>query len=137
MTNTQPKQPSPIDVIVGQNIRRIRTQNSMSQSVLADALGITFQQVQKYEKGTNRVGSSRLIAIRDALGCTIDDLYSGVGKSNTNEAPSVLKSRTIKLAVRIDKLSAQALELLERQVSLCEQVDAAVDSATPEVKKTA
>jgi len=56
--------PNPIDVHVGNRIRLRRTLLGISQTVLADALGLTFQQVQKYEKGTNRVSSSRLSAFR-------------------------------------------------------------------------
>lgn len=54
------KTPNPIDVHVGSRIRLRRTMLGMSQEKLGESLGITFQQVQKYEKGTNRVGASRL-----------------------------------------------------------------------------
>ncbi|MGN6548555.1 MAG: helix-turn-helix domain-containing protein [Pararhizobium sp.] len=54
------KKPNPIDVHVGSRIRLRRTMLGMSQEKLGDSLGITFQQIQKYEKGTNRVGASRL-----------------------------------------------------------------------------
>jgi transcriptional regulator with XRE-family HTH domain len=52
--------PHPIDIRIGQNLRLLRTQKGMSQPTLAGRLGITFQQVQKYEKGTNRLSASRL-----------------------------------------------------------------------------
>ncbi|MCA1490740.1 helix-turn-helix transcriptional regulator [Ensifer sp. NBAIM29] len=69
----QPKQKTPhaIDVHVGSRIRLQRVLMGMSQSALAEGLGVTFQQVQKYEKGTNRVGSSRLQAIANILGVPI------------------------------------------------------------------
>lgn len=54
------KQPNPIDVHVGARVRLRRMMIGMSQEKLGDALGITFQQIQKYEKGTNRIGASRL-----------------------------------------------------------------------------
>jgi transcriptional regulator with XRE-family HTH domain len=57
----------PVDRIVGQNIRIFRTAKGMSQTELGDAAGVTFQQIQKYEKGTNRVGSSRLAKIAQIL----------------------------------------------------------------------
>lgn len=63
------KKPHPTDVEVGSRIRMRRRILNMSQTTLADKLGLTFQQVQKYEKGTNRVGASRLQAVADALGC--------------------------------------------------------------------
>jgi len=57
------KTPNPIDKHVGARVRMRRMMLSMSQEKLGDALGLTFQQVQKYEKGTNRIGASRLQAI--------------------------------------------------------------------------
>lgn len=61
------KMPNPIDVLVGFRIRMRRLLLGLSQERLADGLGITFQQVQKYEKGTNRVGASRLMDIAKIL----------------------------------------------------------------------
>jgi transcriptional regulator with XRE-family HTH domain len=60
---TDEKQPNPIDVHVGARVRLRRTTLSLSQEKLGEALGVTFQQVQKYEKGSNRIGASRLEAI--------------------------------------------------------------------------
>ena len=61
------KTPNPIDVHVGSRVRLRRTMQGMSQEKLGDALGITFQQIQKYEKGTNRIGASRMQQISSAL----------------------------------------------------------------------
>jgi transcriptional regulator with XRE-family HTH domain len=61
------KKPNPIDIHVGSRIRLRRNMLGMSQEKLGENLGITFQQVQKYEKGTNRVGASRLQAIASIL----------------------------------------------------------------------
>ena len=61
------KKPNPIDIHVGARIRLRRNMLGMSQEKLGDHLGITFQQIQKYEKGTNRVGASRLQAISSIL----------------------------------------------------------------------
>jgi transcriptional regulator with XRE-family HTH domain len=55
--------PNPIDVHVGARVRLRRTMLSLSQEKLGEAIGVTFQQVQKYEKGSNRIGASRLEAI--------------------------------------------------------------------------
>ena len=66
------KKPNPTDIHVGSRIRMRRNMLGMSQEKLGENLGITFQQIQKYEKGTNRVGASRLQAIAsilDAPGC--------------------------------------------------------------------
>jgi transcriptional regulator with XRE-family HTH domain len=61
------KKPNPIDIHVGSRIRLRRTMLGMSQEKLGESLGITFQQIQKYEKGTNRVGASRLQNISSIL----------------------------------------------------------------------
>lgn len=66
-----------VDKIVGRNIRIQRLAKGLSQTELANALGVTFQQVQKYEKGTNRVGSGRLLLISKALGVPLLDLFEG------------------------------------------------------------
>ena len=63
--------PNPIDVHVGARIRLRRTLLGISQERLADAIGLTFQQVQKYEKGTNRVSSSRLVDLANTLDVSI------------------------------------------------------------------
>jgi len=65
--NENKKKPNPIDVHVGSRIRLRRNMLGMSQEKLGELLGITFQQIQKYEKGSNRVGASRLQAISAIL----------------------------------------------------------------------
>ncbi|HQT61072.1 MAG TPA: helix-turn-helix transcriptional regulator [Acidiphilium sp.] len=76
--------PSPIDVHVGSRIRLRRTLLGMSQEKLGDALGLTFQQVQKYERGVNRVGASRLFDISRVLDVPIsfffDDMPEGMNE---------------------------------------------------------
>jgi transcriptional regulator with XRE-family HTH domain len=74
------KAPNPVDKHVGSRVRMRRMLIGMSQEKLGDALGLTFQQVQKYEKGTNRIGASRLHQIASVLGITIDFLYQGAPK---------------------------------------------------------
>ncbi|MBN9020093.1 MAG: helix-turn-helix transcriptional regulator [Rhizobiales bacterium] len=61
------KQPNPIDIHVGSRVRLRRMMQGMSQEKLGESLGITFQQIQKYEKGTNRIGASRLQHIASVL----------------------------------------------------------------------
>ena len=63
--------PQGVDKIVGRNIRIYRLAKGLSQTDLANKLGITFQQIQKYEKGTNRVGSGRLFEISTILGVSV------------------------------------------------------------------
>ncbi len=69
------KKPNPTDVHVGSRIRLRRNMLGMSQEKLGENLGITFQQIQKYEKGTNRVGASRLQAISEVLGVPVSFLF--------------------------------------------------------------
>lgn len=66
-----------IDSHVGQQVKKYRVQAGMSQGALAERLGITFQQVQKYEKGDNRIAASRLVAIAEILGVPLINLFEG------------------------------------------------------------
>lgn len=72
------KSPTEVDVAVGRNIRIYRQHAGMSQSELGEQIGVTFQQVQKYEKGANRVGASRLVQIAQALDVHLPTLFEGV-----------------------------------------------------------
>ncbi len=65
----------PLDAMVGAKIRMFRTNLGMSQTALAERIGVSFQQVQKYEKGANRVGASRLSQIASVLGISVGDLF--------------------------------------------------------------
>jgi transcriptional regulator with XRE-family HTH domain len=87
------KAPNPIDKHVGSRVRMRRMMLSMSQEKLGDALGLTFQQVQKYEKGTNRVGASRLQQIAQILQVPVAFFFEGAPHApgysgGMSEAPS-------------------------------------------------
>ena len=87
------KAPNPVDKYVGSRIRMRRIMLGMSQEKLGESLGLTFQQIQKYEKGTNRVGASRLQQISEILQVPVSFLFEGGpgGALNANglaEAPS-------------------------------------------------
>lgn len=69
--------PNPIDKHVGSRVRMRRLTLGMSQEKLADAIGLTFQQVQKYEKGANRMGSSRLQQIANVLQVPVTFFFEG------------------------------------------------------------
>jgi transcriptional regulator with XRE-family HTH domain len=75
--------PSPIDVHVGSRIRLRRTLLGMSQERLGEALGLTFQQVQKYERGVNRVGASRLFDLSRVLDVPISFFFDDMPDSLT------------------------------------------------------
>jgi transcriptional regulator with XRE-family HTH domain len=71
------KAPNPVDKHVGSRVRMRRIMLGMSQEKLGEALGLTFQQVQKYEKGTNRVGASRIQQISEILQVPVSFLFEG------------------------------------------------------------
>ncbi|HEY4342721.1 MAG TPA: helix-turn-helix transcriptional regulator [Parvibaculum sp.] len=79
------KSPNPIDIHVGGRVRMRRMLVGMSQEKLGDSLGLTFQQVQKYEKGANRIGASRLYQIARVLGVPIEFFYDGVATEGQTE----------------------------------------------------
>ena len=72
------KQANPIDAQVGNRVRLRRMLIGMSQERLGELLGLTFQQIQKYEKGVNRIGAGRLFEVSRILGVNIDYFYEGV-----------------------------------------------------------
>ena len=72
--------PHPVDVHVGGQVRLRRKLLGMSQEKLAEAIGLTFQQVQKYERGTNRIGASRLFELSRVLNVPVEFFYEGVSK---------------------------------------------------------
>lgn len=82
MTNstTTHKRPHHVDVAVGKRLKELRTMRRMSQSDVACKLGLSFQQIQKYETGTNRISSSRLYEMSNILGVCVADLFSEVGQ---------------------------------------------------------
>jgi transcriptional regulator with XRE-family HTH domain len=69
-----PKQPTAADLEIGRRIRSYRTSMGMSQTALGDRVGVTFQQIQKYEKGVNRVSTGRLVKLAHALNVTVTEL---------------------------------------------------------------
>jgi len=80
------KAPNPVDKHVGSRVRMRRIMLGMSQEKLGEALGLTFQQVQKYEKGTNRVGASRIQQISEILQVPVSFLFEGGPSGTINNA---------------------------------------------------
>jgi len=80
------KQPSPIDSQVGSRLRLRRMLVGMSQEKLGEMLGLTFQQVQKYEKGVNRIGAGRLFQMAHILGVPIAYFYEGADTLRCEES---------------------------------------------------
>lgn len=70
--------PHPVDKAVGARVRELRIRAGVSQVELGNALGVSFQQIQKYEKGSNRMGASRLVQVSNALNVPVETLFDGV-----------------------------------------------------------
>ncbi len=102
------KVPQPVDVIVGSRVRQQRMKLGMSQEKLGEALGISFQQIQKYEKGTNRIGASRLSQIAAALGIAPAALFPDTDAPAAVEMP-VFDALTIRVANNFARIGNQQL----------------------------
>lgn len=97
--------PDPIDVAVGARIRIRRRWLGLSQRALAAPLGLTFQQLQKYERGSNRVSASKLVAIAAALDCSVGHL---VGEDGAAPAAGAAQLAMLGLPGAMDLLDAYA-----------------------------
>jgi transcriptional regulator with XRE-family HTH domain len=82
-----PKRIEPVDLLVGQRVRAYRLARHMSQATLAKKVGVTFQQIQKYESGTNRIASSRLKEMSGVLGVGIAALFGEEEGKNSARHP--------------------------------------------------
>ena len=79
-----------VDEIIGRNLRVFRLQKNMSQEQVASAVNVTFQQVQKYEKGTNRISGSRMAQFCQLLNVSPNDFFKGVAGINQKGGGSTL-----------------------------------------------
>jgi transcriptional regulator with XRE-family HTH domain len=115
----------PVDKLIGRNIRAIRLARGFTQEELALRIGITFQQVQKYEKGSNRVGGSRLVQMAEALDIPVVALFEGAeigGKPIRNEMLDLIANQqAIRLLRAFAKIkppsSQQALVRLAEEMA--------------------
>ncbi len=81
--------PNPVDVHVGARLRVRRTLMGMSQTALGEAIGLTFQQLQKYEKGTNRISASRLFALSRVLDVPVEYFFDDMPTAVTASSPTL------------------------------------------------
>ena len=96
------KKASPVDAEVGLRIRFYRLNAGMSQTQLGERIGVTFQQVQKYENGSNRVGAGRLTQIAEALNVSVTAFFETSGEvAERNGQPSVTKLLAHPSAIRM------------------------------------
>src|SRR5229473_721525 len=114
------KAPNPVDKYVGSRVRMRRIMLGMSQEKLGEALGLTFQQVQKYEKGTNRVGASRLQQISEILQVPVSFLFEG-GPSGATNAEGLALTRAF-TRISDAKLRRSIVEMVE-QIAIREGPD--------------
>ena len=89
--------PDPIDIHVGLRIRTTRRERGLSQDQLGRALGITFQQVQKYERGVNRVSASMLVKTARALGCSAASFLPTSDHTGDLEQPPPIAHHVVRL----------------------------------------
>src|SRR4051794_14986802 len=83
---------TPEDVAIGQKLRALRLDRGMSQSDLSGLIGVTFQQLQKYEKGVNRISAGRLMQIAAALGVPVTAFYDAAARYKSDRGLPYLNS---------------------------------------------
>ena len=93
-----PSIPDPVDIHVGSRVRFRRTLLGMSQEKLGLAVGLTFQQIQKYERGANRIGSSRLFQFAQVLGVPVSFFFDDMPEKIVNSQPVVSPSYSEKFS---------------------------------------
>jgi transcriptional regulator with XRE-family HTH domain len=106
------RRPNPIDIHVGSRVRFRRMLLGMSQEKLGEKLGLTFQQVQKYEKGINRIGASRLFDLAQVLGVSVQFFYEEAPASEPKQgAPDVAAEQPDEHSIVAFLRSRDGLEL--------------------------
>ncbi len=105
------KTPNPIDVHVGSRVRLRRTMAKLSQEKLGNALGVTFQQIQKYEKGTNRIGASRMQKICETLNVPVSFFFEDAPGSTSNAGTPGMEESSSANFVMDFLSSAEGIEL--------------------------
>jgi transcriptional regulator with XRE-family HTH domain len=128
--------PNPIDVHVGARVRLRRTLLGMSQGALGEAIGLTFQQVQKYERGTNRVSSSRLVDMANALDVDVSYFFQEMSAEVEKQTPAMLMNVKKLPATDRDKDPMARRETLELMRAYYRIPDPAVRKRLAELTKT-
>lgn len=106
----------PVDVAVGNRVRELRTRAGLSQTDLGERLGVSFQQVQKYEKGVNRMGASRLIQICEALKVTIVDIFDGVQSATDAAEKTLADPEAMRIARDIQRIENENMRMAVKQL---------------------
>ncbi len=123
--------PHPVDIHVGRRLRERRTVMGVSQETLAEAIGVSFQQVQKYERGANRISASRLWLAARLLGVAVDHFFvglpgmdsdgdaeapAGLRESGAGEGEDLIRRETLELARYFLRIDDAALSRPFRQM---------------------
>ena len=106
--------PSENDRIIGQNLRNIRLHRGLSQDQLGKKIGVSFQQIQKYEKGTNRISGGRFIDLSHTLDVPIMAFFDGI-VTNTNHAHSLIPKQHFQILNMLGEINDPEFE----QIILC------------------
>ena len=99
-----PKHPDPVDVHVGTRVRTLRMIRNMTQTKLANQIGISFQQTQKYETGANRISASKLYTIAQVLGVEPGYFFEGLDTPEGEGGINRLDLETTRIATKIARL---------------------------------
>ena len=132
--------PHPIDVLVGRGARELRTLAGMSQTAVAERLGLTFQQLQKYEKGHNRISASRLYELAQIFDVPVSYFYEGMeaGKSVPSRDEALSKRETLELVKAYYAISDPAvrdsIRRLTQAAAKLEQSPVARRGQTPSIE---
>jgi len=111
----------PADKVIGRNVRLYRLARGLTQSELGGYLGVTFQQIQKYEKGFNRIGSGRLLKIADVLRIDVTALFEDRDPARSTVLPDELeKPQSFRLARAFAVIKSAGIR--ERLVDLIERI---------------
>ena len=108
---------SQIDRAIGQRLRAYRLAAGMSQTAVGDHLGVTFQQIQKYEKGVNRLSGARLVAVTELLHVKPDQLLGTNGAGPSQDEFAALSDRHINtIVIALNQLSRSQREAVAKSV---------------------
>lgn len=137
------KAPEPMDIALGAAVRIRRRTIGMSQEALAEQCGVSFQQIQKYENGANRISFSRLVQISKALRCRVTDLmdvFDGADKETAEDLDLLTRMRTpgaLELLQGYERLPPEVRSSLVNLVRTLTNQQAAAEKAAERAKVTA
>ena len=135
MTDLSTKSPDPMDIALGAAVRIRRRTIGMSQEALAEQCGVSFQQIQKYENGANRISFSRLVQIARALKCRVTDLmdvFDGADSETAQDLDMLTRLRTpgaLELLSGYERLGPEARSALVCLLRALSPTEAAVRQA--------